>query len=58
MLLGGFAFLAMLLACTGIYGVLSFVTAGRKQELGIRAALGASRGALVRMVLGLSLIHI
>jgi len=39
-LLGGFAFLAMLLACTGIYGVLSFVTAGRKQELGIRAALG------------------
>jgi ABC-type antimicrobial peptide transport system permease subunit len=51
-LLGGFAFLAMLLACTGIYGVLSFVTAGRKQELGIRAALGASRGALVRMVLG------
>jgi len=51
-LLGGFAFLAMLLACTGIYGVLSFVTAGRKQELGIRAALGASRGALVRMVVG------
>jgi putative ABC transport system permease protein len=51
-LLGGFAFLAMLLACTGIYGVLSFVTAGRKQELGIRAALGASRGTLVRMVVG------
>jgi len=52
MLLGGFALLAMLLACTGIYGVLSFVTAGRKQELGIRGALGASRGALVRMVVG------
>src|ERR1035441_4033216 len=49
-LLGGFAFLAMLLACTGIYGVLSFVTAGRTQELGIRAALGASRGDLMRMV--------
>jgi putative ABC transport system permease protein len=49
-LLGGFALLAMLLACTGIYGVLSFVTAGRTQELGIRAALGASRGDLMRMV--------
>jgi ABC-type antimicrobial peptide transport system permease subunit len=42
----------MLLACTGIYGVLSFVTAWRKPELGIRAALGASRGALLRMVVG------
>jgi putative ABC transport system permease protein len=48
MLLGGFALLAMVLACTGTYGVLSFVTAWRKPELGIRAALGASRGALVR----------
>jgi putative ABC transport system permease protein len=52
MLLGGFALLAMLLASAGIYGVLSFVTANRTQELGIRAALGASRWDLVRMVLG------
>jgi predicted permease len=52
MLLGGLALLAMVLASTGIYGVLSFVTAWRKSELGIRAALGASRGALVRMVVG------
>ena len=52
MLLGGFAVLAMLLACAGIYGVLSFVTANRTQELGIRAALGASRWDLVRIVLG------
>jgi putative ABC transport system permease protein len=51
-LLGGFALLAMLLASAGIYGVLSFVTARRTQELGIRAALGASRGDLIRMVLG------
>jgi putative ABC transport system permease protein len=51
-LLGGFSLLAMLLACTGIYGVLSYVTAGRTQELGIRAALGASRGDLMRMVVG------
>jgi predicted permease len=52
LLLGGFALLAMLLACAGIYGVLSFVTAKRTQELGIRAALGASRWDLVRMVMG------
>jgi predicted permease len=51
-LLGGFALLAMLLASAGIYGVLSFVTARRTQEMGIRAALGASRGDLIRMVLG------
>ena len=50
MLLTGFALLAMLLACAGIYGVLSFVTAKRTQELGIRAALGASRWDLLRMV--------
>jgi len=50
-LLGGFALLAMLLACAGIYGVLSFVTAKRAQELGIRAALGASQWDLVRMVI-------
>jgi putative ABC transport system permease protein len=52
MLLGGFALLAMLLACAGIYGVLSFVTAMRTQEIGIRAALGASRVDLIRMVIG------
>ncbi|WP_051669539.1 ABC transporter permease [Bryobacter aggregatus] len=50
-LLAGFAFLAMLLACAGIYGVLSFVTASRSQELGIRAAMGATRTDLIRMVL-------
>ncbi len=50
MLLGGFALLALLLACAGIYGVLSFVTARRSQEFGIRAALGASRGDIIRLV--------
>jgi hypothetical protein len=50
-LLGGYALLALLLVCTGIYGMLSFVSAGRTQELGVRAALGASRGDLVRSVL-------
>jgi putative ABC transport system permease protein len=50
-LLSGFALLALLLACGGIYGVLSFVTAGRTQEMGVRAAMGASRGDLIRMVI-------
>ncbi len=50
-LLAGFALLATLLACAGIYGVLSFVTARRAQEMGIRAAMGATRGDLIRLVL-------
>jgi putative ABC transport system permease protein len=51
-LLGGLALLAMLLACAGVYGVLSFVTARRRHEMGIRTALGASRAALIRLVVG------
>jgi putative ABC transport system permease protein len=51
-LLGGLSVLALLLACAGIYGVLSFVTARRRHEMGIRAALGASRAALIRLVVG------
>jgi len=50
-LLSGFALLAMLLAASGIYGMLSFVTAGRTQEMGIRAAMGASRGRLIWLVI-------
>jgi putative ABC transport system permease protein len=57
-LLGGFGTLAMLLACSGIYGVLSYVTAGRTQELGIRAALGATRWGLVRMVVASGVIPV
>jgi putative ABC transport system permease protein len=49
-LLSGFALLAMLLAGGGLYAVLSFVTAGRTQEMGIRTAMGASRGRLIWLV--------
>jgi ABC-type antimicrobial peptide transport system permease subunit len=51
-LLGGLSLLAMLLACAGVYGVLSFVTARRRHEVGIRMALGATRFAIIRLVVG------
>jgi putative ABC transport system permease protein len=51
-LLGGlFALIAVLVAVTGIYGMISYTVQGRIREMGIRAALGASGGELVRMVL-------
>jgi ABC-type antimicrobial peptide transport system permease subunit len=51
LVMAAFSVLALTLAATGLYGVLSYTVAQRQREIGLRSVLGATRGRLIAMVL-------
>jgi predicted permease len=53
-----FGLLALLLTCVGLYGLMAYTVNRRTGEIGIRMALGAERGRIVRMILGETLLLI
>jgi ABC-type antimicrobial peptide transport system permease subunit len=54
--LGGFALVALLLAAVGIHGLLAFAVSSRAREIGVRMALGAATGDILRTVVGRGLV--
>lgn len=52
MLAGLFGLIAALLAMVGLYGVIAYLIASRRPEIGIRIALGATRGQIIGMIMG------